>query len=203
MHAAGSQPHREWNAPVSQHDKSRVLLGHVAGAQGLSGEVKIVSYTAVPADIASYGPLQSEDGALTLRIAVLRPGKGGTVIARIEGVSDRTAAERLKGVRLYIPRSRLPATEADEFYVSDLLGLSAVAPGGGEIGKIVAVQNYGAGDLLEIRLSGTRKTELVPFMAAFVPEIDIAGGRITVVMPSFSDTQSQSAARQGGHEETG
>jgi 16S rRNA processing protein RimM len=188
---------------MSQADDPRILLGHIAGARGLSGEVRIVSYTAVPADIARYGTLESEDGTLALNIVSVKPAKSAELIARIEGVCDRTAAERLKGLRLYIPRSRLPATEADEFYVSDLLGLSAVAPGGGEIGKVIAVQNYGAGDLLEIRLSGTRKTELVPFMAAFVPEIDIAGGRITVVMPSFSDTQSQSAARQGGRKETG
>ncbi len=176
---------------MSQHDERRVLLGHVAGAQGLSGEVKIVSYTAVPADIASYGPLQSEDGALTLCIVAVRPGKGSTVIARIEGICDRTAAERLKGLRLHVPRSRLPAAAEDEFYVSDLVGLTAVAPGGEEIGKVVAVQNYGAGDLLEIRAPDARRTELVPFTVAFVPNVDIPGGRVTIVMPAFEEGDAE------------
>ena len=112
-------------------------------------------------------------------------------MARLEGVGDRTAAEALKGVELYVDRDRLPAAAEGEFYHADLIGLAAVDPEGKRIGEIVAVQNFGAGDLLEIRLAGSGKTELVPFTDATIPEVDIAAGRVVVAMPAASDDEEE------------
>lgn len=160
-----------------------LCLGHISGAHGLKGEVRIESYTAVPEDIAAYGVLASEDGAQRFEVLSLRPGKGGAVIARLAGVSDRDAAERLKGVRLYIERARLPEPETDEWYHGDLIGLAAIDADGQKLGDVVSVQNFGAGDLLEIRLADSRKTGFVPFTAECVPHVDVKGGRLTVVPP--------------------
>ena len=111
------------------------------------------------------------------------------VVARIAGIADRNAAEALKGVELYVGRDRLPAAAEGEFYHADLIGLAAVDPAGKAIGEIVAVQNYGAGDLLEIRLAGSAKTELIPFTETAVPQIDIAARRAVVVMPATTDAR--------------
>ena len=106
------------------------------------------------------------------------------VIARIEGIGDRTDAEMLKGLKLFVDRSRLPPAKEGEFYQTDLIGLRVEDRDGQPIGTVAAVQNYGAGDLLEIRLEGKHKTELVPFTDSFVPLVDIAGGRVVVALPS-------------------
>lgn len=162
----------------------RVLLGHISSAHGLRGEVLLKTYTGAPADIASYGALSDESGARRFEVRVVRVTDKG-VIARIAGVGDRTAAEKLRGVKLYVGRDQLPEAIEGEYYHADLIGLSAVADDGRLIGEIVAIPNYGAGDLLEIRLDGTRKTDLVPFTDACVPEVDLRAGRVVVRMPEF------------------
>jgi 16S rRNA processing protein RimM len=168
---------------------SRVLLGQVTGAHGIRGEVLIRTYTAAPEGIAAYGPLSDAAGARQFRIAVVRVTAKG-VVARIGGVADRTAAEALRGTALYVGRDRLPAAAEGEFYHADLIGLAAVAPDGGAIGEVVAVQNFGGGDLIEVRIAGSGATELVPFTDAFVPEVDLDGRRIVVVLPVEEDGES-------------
>jgi 16S rRNA processing protein RimM len=163
--------------------KHGVLLGHIAGAHGVRGEVLIKSYTAAPEDIAAYGPLADETGTRAFSIKVLRLTAKG-VVARLDGVADRAAAEALKGLRLYVERDKLPDTRANEFYHTDLIGLAAVTPEGNPIGEVVALHNYGAGDLLEVRLSSSHETEFVPFTSEFVPDVDIAGGRVVIAMPT-------------------
>jgi 16S rRNA processing protein RimM len=160
----------------------RILLGRIAGAHGIRGEVLIHSYADVPEDIGAYGPLSDAAGARSFEIESARATSKG-VVARLEGVRDRNAAEALKGTELYVDRNRLPDAGEDAFYHADLVGLAAVDAGGTTIGTIVAVQNFGAGDLLEIRLAGTGRTELIPFTEATVPSIDIAAGRAVVVPP--------------------
>ena len=167
-------------------NQERVLLGRIKGPHGLKGELNVHAFTGDPADIGAYGALTDALGKARIQIKVLRVTDKG-VIVRIAGVGDRTAAEAMKGTELWIDRSRLPETDAGEFYHANLIGLAAVGPDGTAIGRIVSVENYGAGDLLEIRLSGQRQTELVPFTDAFVPEVDIAAGRVTVVMPATSE----------------
>lgn len=162
--------------------KPTILLGHVSGAHGIRGEVLVKSYTELAEDIGAYGPLTDEKSGRVLELKVLRVTPKG-VVARIAGVVDRNAAEALKGVRLVVDRDRLPVAGDDEFYHADLIGLLAVDAAGAEIGRVVAVANYGAGDLLEIALKGSRKTELVPFSPAFVPAVNVADGKIIVAMP--------------------
>lgn len=159
-----------------------ILLGHISSAQGIRGEVVVKSHTDDPADIAAYGPLTDETGTKSYELIVVRVSKKG-VIARIKGIADRTAAEALRGTELYIARDKLPAPEDDELYHADLIGLDAVSPEGDTIGAVVALQNFGAGDLLEIRLTGTKRTEFVPFDEHFVPDINLETRRVTVVMP--------------------
>jgi 16S rRNA processing protein RimM len=165
---------------------NRILLGRIADAHGIRGEVLIHTYTREPADIAARGPLSDAGRNRTLVIAEARVTAKG-VVARIEGVADRNAAEALKGMELYVDRERLPQAGEGEFYHADLIGLAAVDGEGKRIGEIVAVQNYGAGDLLEVRDARSGKTELIPFSETFVPEVDIAAGRVRVVLPSPTD----------------
>jgi 16S rRNA processing protein RimM len=163
----------------------RILLGRIAGAHGIRGEVLIKTFTGRPGDIAAYGPL--DDGAgRTLRIGACRVTAKG-VVARIEGVSDRNGAEALKGAPLYIERERLPATEEREFYHADLIGLAAVDDEGRPVGEVVGVYNHGAGDLIEVRLAESGKTELVAFTDAFVPAVDLAARRGVVRLVAEDD----------------
>jgi 16S rRNA processing protein RimM len=174
----------------------RVLLGRIVAAHGIRGDVVIDSYTAEPSDIAAYGPLSSADGGKQLDIKVVRVTPKG-VVARV-GVADRNGAEALRGTELYALRARLPEAEEGEYYYADLAGLRADDEAGNRIGSVVGVQNYGAGDLLEVRLDGQAVTELIAFTDAFVPVVDIAAGRVVVVMPASTDD-----AESGDEEEAG
>jgi len=158
---------------------ARICLGQIGAAHGVGGEVRLRSFTADPAAIADYGPLETEDGR-AFEIESLRPAKDH-FIARLAGVSDRNAASALANTKLYVPRARLPEPdEADEFYHADLIGLAAVDAAGRRFGTVLAVHNFGAGDLIEVKPDAGGKTELLPFDEATVPVVDIAGGRIVV-----------------------
>ncbi len=161
---------------------ARVCLGAIAGAHGVRGLVKIKSFTQDPADLTAYGPLADESGRRRFEIAVTGRATG-LLVARIAGVEDRDAAQALRGVRLYVARAALPEPEdAEQFYQADLIGLAAEDPQGRPLGTIVAVENYGAGDFLEIaRAEGAPL--LVPFTKAAVPLVDLEGGRVVVAPP--------------------
>ncbi len=161
----------------------RVLLGQIAGAHGIRGEVVIKSYAAAPEDIGAYGPLGDEAGSRQFEIRIVRVTAKG-VIARIKGIETRTAAEALKGVKLYVTRERLPEPPAGEYYHADLVGLAVVNPEGAVLGEAIAVLNFGAGDLLEIRSGGSDQTALVPMTSDFVREVDVKAGRIVLVLPA-------------------
>lgn len=171
------------SAGVSPRGTDAILLGRITGAHGIRGEVVVHSFAAVPEDIAAYGALSDKTGSRTFRLRIVRMTPKGALIVRIAGVADRNAAEALKGTELYIARDKLPEPGEGEYYHADLVGLAAVSPDGKVIGEVVSVQNYGAGDLLELRLVGAKETELVPFDDPFVPEVDIAAGRVVVVLP--------------------
>jgi 16S rRNA processing protein RimM len=168
----------------------RILLGRIVAAHGIRGEVVIDSYTGQPADIGAYGPLQSEDGRRELSVQVVRATTKG-VVARVGGISDRNGAEALRGTALYAPRDRLPEAAEGEYYYADLVGLRVDDEAGNTIGSVAAVQNYGAGDLLEIRLVGQHVTELIPFTDPFVPTVDITAGRVVVVMPQSTSEDEE------------
>ena len=159
----------------------KVLAGIITAAHGIKGEVKLKSFTADPRAIAAYGPLLASTGE-RFEIARLKARKDG-FIATLKGVGDRNKAETLKGVELFVPRNRLPALQDDEVYIHDLIG-ATVVDGSGEIfGTVVAVPNFGAGDLIEIRPDGSRDTVLVPFARSYVPEIDLAKREIVIDLP--------------------
>jgi len=160
----------------------RVCLGQIGAAHGVRGEVRLHSFTADPTAITSYGPLETEDGRV-FKIETMRRAKDHFV-ARISGVADRNAAALLKNIKLYVPRERLPEPEEpDEFYHADLIGLSVVDQAGQKRGTVVAVHNFGAGDLIEVAPDAGGKTELLPFDETHVPTVDIAAGKIVVVPP--------------------
>jgi 16S rRNA processing protein RimM len=162
---------------------ARICLGQIGAPHGVRGEVRLHSFTANPGAIAAYGPLETEDGRV-FEIESLRPAKHA-LVAKLSGVADRDAAERLANTKLYVPRERLPEpVEADEFYHADLIGLRAVDPAGRECGTVVAVHNFGAGDLIELRTPNSAQTELLPFDAVTVPEVNIAQGFLIVEIPA-------------------
>jgi 16S rRNA processing protein RimM len=166
----------------------RILVGAIAGAHGVRGEVRIKSFTAEPEAIGRYGPVEDESGARRFKLRVRGEAKG-MAIARLEGIADRNAAEALKGLRLYVPRARLPKLRRGEWYVADLVGLRAETAAGVALGVVKGVQNYGAGDVLEIERNGT--SEFLPFTKRVVPEIDIDGGRLIIDPPADVDVSTE------------
>ena len=158
-----------------------MLVGDIGRPQGLQGEVRIRSFTAEPASIAEYGPLEDETGTRLFEIESLRVTPKA-LSARLKGVTTREEAEALTGTKLYVPHTRLPAREEDEWYHTDLIGLAAQDRDGAAIGTVIAVHNFGAGDLLEIRPAGG-STVLMPFTRETVPEVDVDGGWLRVVPP--------------------
>lgn len=161
---------------------ARICLGQIGSAHGVRGEVRLRSFTSDPSAIAGYGPLETEDGRV-FEIEAMRPAKDHFV-ARLSGIRDRDAARALANTRLYVPRERLPQTEEpDEFYHADLVGLAVVDLAGRVLGSVVAIHNFGAGELIEICPDAGGNTELVPFDATHVPAVDIAAGKIVVDRP--------------------
>jgi 16S rRNA processing protein RimM len=162
--------------------RARVCLGQIGAAHGVSGEVRLRSFTSDPEAIAGYGALETEDGRV-FTIESLRPAKDHFV-ARLSGIRDREAAHALANAKLYVPRERLPEpTEPNEFYHADLIGLAAVDPQGHKLGMVIGIHNFGAGDLIEVQEAEGRRTQLLPFDAAHVPAVDIADGKIVVDFP--------------------
>jgi len=160
----------------------RICVAQIGAAHGVRGEVRLWSFTGDPMAVASYGPLESEDGRQRFTIEALRPAKDHFV-ARLAGVGDRTAAEKLTNTKLYVSRDRLPPVEDDDtFYHADLIGLAAVTPEGITLGTVTAVHNFGAGDVIEIK-PDSGDTLLIAFTETAVPKIDMAARQMTVVPP--------------------
>ena len=164
----------------------RICVGAFAGSFGVSGEVRLKSFCAEPEAIADYGPLFTEDGKQSFTVKLTRPVAGG-LGARVTGIATKEQADALKGVSLFVDRSALPNLPDDEFYHSDLIGMDASDTGGVLLGKVTAVHNHGAGDLLEITGSGRKQALLVPFTLAVVPMVDLTAGRIVIDMPDGLD----------------
>jgi 16S rRNA processing protein RimM len=170
-------------AMKGQGPESLVLLGRFGAPHGVRGEIRLQSFTADPLAISTYGPLSDSSGARQFVIVALRAQGKDMLVAQVEDVSDRSGADKLTGVELYLPRARLPEPEEDEFYLSDLEGLRAETTGGETLGHILRVQNFGAGDILEIMPDGGGETILLPFTKSVVPVVDVAGGRVVVAPP--------------------
>src|SRR4051812_36853749 len=163
--------------------KDRILLGVVAAPHGIRGLVRIKSFTEDPMSLGAYGPLSDETGNKEYRVEALSAARGA-VLARIEGVADRTSAEALRGLRLYVERRRLPETGEREWYAADLIGLSAVGRDGRDWGKVTAFHDFGAGSVMEVSGGSSAKTVMLPFTDETVPEIDVAGGKVVIEPPA-------------------
>jgi 16S rRNA processing protein RimM len=161
--------------------EERLCVGVIGAPRGVRGELRVKSYTADPAALAGYAPLTDESGRREFRLTLLE-AKGDMLVARIEGVADRDAAEALKGVRLYVARAALPPAGEGEYYQADLIGLRAETRDGAALGTVRAVEDFGAGPLLEIAL-GDGRSVLVPFTDAVVPVVDLGAGRVVVDPP--------------------
>jgi 16S rRNA processing protein RimM len=178
--------------------QDRILLGVIGRAHGVRGLVRVTSHTADPADLTAYGPLTDAKGR---RFLLRWRGQGVAEVSEQVGeavvkVNDRTAAERLTNTELYIPRAQLPAAGEDEFYLADLIGLTAVAPDGTRLGRVAVVHDYGAGTSVEIEAE-TAASFIVPFTRDCVPEVDVAGGRIVVILPDTVDVPGRSTDDAG------
>jgi 16S rRNA processing protein RimM len=158
----------------------RICVAQIGAAHGIRGEVRLRSFTEDPAAVTDYGPLESEDGARRFTIEALRPAKDHFVV-RLAGIGDRAAAEKLTNLKLYVTRERLPTIdENDTYYHADLVGLAAVTADGIALGTVMAVHNFGAGDLIEIKPHGVGEPLMVPFTETAVPEIDMTARRMVV-----------------------
>ena len=158
-----------------------ICVARIGAAHGVRGAVKLWPFTEDPLAVMDYGPLTTKDGARQFEVAHARPAKDH-LVATFKGVATREDAERLNGIELYVAREKLPATDEDEYYHADLIGLAAVNAANEPIGRVLAIHNFGAGDIIEIA-PPSGPTMLLPFTNAVVPTVDLAGGRVVIELP--------------------
>lgn len=168
---------------MSAASSARVAVGVFGAPHGVRGEMRLKSYTGDPLAIIDYAPLTDQSGQRRFVLKKARPFKDDLLIVSLEGVADRDAAAKLTNLELYASREVMPEAEDDEFYHADLIGLRAIDVSGNDIGIVLAIHNFGAGDIVEIKPVEGGQTHLLPFTKAIVPHIDLAHGTIQVVMP--------------------
>ncbi len=160
---------------------SRICVARIGAAHGVRGAVKLWTFTEDPLAVTRYGQLMTKDGARQFEVTHVREAKGH-LVATLKGIATREEAERLNGVELYVAREKLPATSEDEYYHTDLIGLAAVNAAGEPLGRVIAIHNFGAGDIIEIA-PPNGATMLLPFSNAVVPTVDLEGGRVVIELP--------------------
>ena len=166
-------------------------MGRFGAPHGVRGELRLQSFTGDPLAIADYGPLTDKSGKKTFTLLNLRPQGKDMLVVRLKDVDDRDGAQVLNGVELYLARDKLPAPDPEEFYLADLEGLRAETATGEPIGRVVALRNFGAGDILEIAPASGGDTLMYPFTKAVAPIIDLAGGRIVVEPPTETEGENK------------
>jgi 16S rRNA processing protein RimM len=159
-----------------------ICVARIGAAHGVRGAVKLWTFTEDPFAVKRYGPLATKDGARSFEVTHAREAKGH-LVATLKGIATREEAERLNGLELYIAREKLPETDADEYYHADLIGLAAVTATNEPIGRVIAIHNFGAGDIIEIA-PPHGATMLLPFTNAVVPTVDLAKGRVVIELPA-------------------
>jgi 16S rRNA processing protein RimM len=159
----------------------QICIARIGAAHGVRGAVKLWTFTEDPFAVKAYGPLLTKDGARAFEVATAREAKGH-LVATLKGIATREEAERLNGIELYIAREKLPATDQNEYYHADLIGLAAVNAADEPLGRVLAIHNFGAGDIIEIA-PPQGATLLLPFTNAVVPTVDLAGGRVVIELP--------------------
>ena len=171
---------------------AQICVARIGAAHGVRGEVKLWPFTEDPMAVIDYGPLSTKDGARQFEVVRARVAKDH-LVAVVKGIATREDAERVNGLELYIARDRLPPTGAGEYYHADLIGLRAIDAAGADIGKVLAVHNFGAGDIIEIA-PPSGPTLLLPFTDAVVPTVDLANGHVVLMMPSEIDGDTPDTA---------
>src|SRR3979490_2891874 len=161
---------------------AQICVARIGAPHGVRGAVKLWTFTEDPLAVKCYGPLATRDGARHFEVTHAREAKGH-LVATLKGIATREDAERFNGLEHYIAREKLPAPGGDEYYHADRMGLAAVTPGNGPLGRVIAIHNFGAGDIIEIA-PPNGATMLLPFTNAVVPNVDIAGGRVAIELPA-------------------
>ena len=170
----------------------QICVARIGAAHGVRGAVKLWTFTEDPLAVKAYGPLVTKDGARQFEVTHAREAKGH-LVAALKGIATREEAERLNGVELYIARDKLPATDENEYYHADLIGLDAVNAANEPLGRVIAIHNFGAGDIIEIA-PAHGATMLLPFTNAVVPSVDLAGGRVIIELPDEIEGDDSSSA---------
>jgi 16S rRNA processing protein RimM len=178
---------------------TRICVARIGAAHGVRGAVKLWTFTEDPMAVKRYGPLTTKDGTRQFEVTHAREAKGH-LVATLKGIASRDEAERLNGVELYIAREKLPATDADEYYHADLIGLAAVTSADEPLGRVIAIHNFGAGDIIEIA-PPDGASMLLPFTNAVVPIIDLSNGRVVIELPQEIEGDDPAEADISGSEE--
>jgi 16S rRNA processing protein RimM len=169
-----------------------ICVARIGAAHGVRGAVKLWTFTEDPLAVKHYGPLMTKDGARQFEVTHAREAKGH-LVATLKGIATRDEAERLNGLELYVARDKLPATDEDEYYHADLIGLVAVTSANEPLGRVIAIHNFGAGDIIEIA-PPQGSTLLLPFTNAVVPTVDLAAGRVVIELPEEIEGDDPNAA---------
>jgi 16S rRNA processing protein RimM len=172
-----------------------ICVARIGAAHGVRGAVKLWTFTEDPLAVKHYGPLTTKDGARQFEVTHARGAKDH-LVATLKGIATRDEAERLNGIELYIAREKLPATDEDEYYHADLIGLAAVTSANAPLGRVIAIHNFGAGDIIEIA-PPHGSTLLLPFTNAVVPTVDLAAGRVVIELPEEIEGDDPGAASPG------
>jgi 16S rRNA processing protein RimM len=171
---------------------SQICVARIGAAHGVRGQVKLWTFTEDPFAVKEYGPLSTKDGSRQFEVTHVREAKDH-LVATLKGIVTRNDAERLNGIELYVDRDRLPATEDDEYYHADLIGLAAVTTSDQPLGRVIAIHNFGAGDIIEIA-PAQGPTLLLPFTNAVVPTVDLAGERVVIELPEEIEGEPENEA---------
>jgi 16S rRNA processing protein RimM len=171
---------------------ARICIARIGAAHGVRGAVKLWTFTEDPLAVKAYGPLLTKDGTRSFEVATAREAKGH-LVATLRGIATREDAERLNGLELYIAREKLPDTNEDEYYHADLIGLDAVTAANEPLGRVIAIHNFGAGDIIEIA-PPAGATMLLPFTNAVVPTVDLAARRVVIELPGEIEGDTPSGA---------
>jgi 16S rRNA processing protein RimM len=159
----------------------QICVARIGAPHGVRGAVKLWTFTEDPLAVKRYGPLLTKDGVRQFEVTSAREAKGH-LVATLKGIATREDAERLNGIELYVAREKLPDTDEDEYYHVDLIGLTAVNAANEPLGRVIAIHNFGAGDIIEIA-PPSGATMLLPFTNAVVPTVDVAAGRVVIELP--------------------
>jgi 16S rRNA processing protein RimM len=171
---------------------AQICVARIGAAHGVRGAVKLWTFTEDPFAVKRYGPLSTKDGTRQFEVTQAREAKDH-LVATLKGITTREQAERLNGIELYVARDKLPATDDDEYYHADLIGLAAMTTAGTPLGKVIAIHNFGAGDIIEIA-PPAGSTLLLPFTNAVVPTVDLEAGRVVIELPAEIDGDDPAAA---------